>query len=120
MKAKSILSSQSPVRVYLSKEEHLRLNRLCQASGYSKSAYFRSLLNLSVPKPKPPIEYHLFMSHLSAIGNNLNQIAKVANAFGIVKPEEWEQISQELKTLILEIRREFQLPEKMTDGDHKD
>lgn len=60
-------------------EEWAKAKRLAAASGRSISEYFRALLNLTPPKPMPPEVYHKAYRELSAIGNNLNQMAKLAN-----------------------------------------
>ncbi|MGC2873589.1 MULTISPECIES: MobC family plasmid mobilization relaxosome protein [Clostridia] len=69
-------------RIYMSDAEWKKAKRLAKASGRSVSAYFRSLLNLKIPKPIPPESYRELYRELSAIGNNVNQMAKLAHSKG--------------------------------------
>jgi len=57
-------------------EEWDNLKSLSKASGYSISAYVRALVRLERPKPLPSADYIKLQRELSAIGNNLNQIAR--------------------------------------------
>lgn len=65
--------------IRVSDEDWAKAKRLAAASGRSVSEYFRALLNLTPPKPMPPEVYHKAYRELSAIGNNVNQMARLAN-----------------------------------------
>lgn len=67
-------------KIYMTDEEWEKAGRLAKASGRSISEYFRSLLDLKVPRPLPPEIYKKIYRELSGIGNNLNQMARLANA----------------------------------------
>ena len=70
------------IDVYLSAEEARKLTSLCQLSGLSKSTFIRqSILGCEI-KPRPPDSYKDLVRELSAIGNNINQVAHLANAQG--------------------------------------
>lgn len=68
------------VGVWLSEQEHRQLEQLCEASGLSSSVLLRKLILGSQLKPRPPDAYAGLLRELSAIGNNVNQIAYWANA----------------------------------------
>ena len=68
------------VGVWLSEQEHRQLEQLCEASGLSSSVLLRKLILGSQLKPRPPDAYGGLLRELSAIGNNINQIAYWANA----------------------------------------
>ena len=44
-----------------------------------ESDYLRSLINDYLPKEKPPVEFFYMINEFRKIGNNVNQIAKIAN-----------------------------------------
>ncbi|MGC2873995.1 plasmid mobilization relaxosome protein MobC [Ihubacter sp. mB4P-1] len=69
-------------RIYMTDAEWEKAKRLAKASGRSISAYFRSLLNLKIPKPIPPESYRDLYRELSAVGNNINQMAKLSHSRG--------------------------------------
>lgn len=83
-------------RIYMSDAEWEKAKRLANASGRSISAYFRSLLNLKVPKPIPPESYRDLYRELSAIGNNVNQMAKLSHARGSA---EYIHFAKDLETI---------------------
>ena len=68
------------VGVWLSEQEHRQLEQLCEASGLTSSVLLRKLILGSQLKPRPPDAYAGLLRALSAIGNNVNQIAYWANA----------------------------------------
>ena len=76
-----------PIRVWLSKSENAELSRKAKITGLPKSTVIRLLLNNYEPKEKPDTRFYEAMRQLSAIGNNINQIARSVNA-GIAKPED--------------------------------
>lgn len=72
------------IRVWLSEKENAELNRKAKITGLSKSTVIRILLNNYEPKEKPDARFYDAMRGLSAIGNNINQLAVKANALGFV------------------------------------
>lgn len=73
-----------PIRVWLSKSENAELNRKTKITGLPKSTVIRMLLNNYEPREKPDARFYDTMRELSAIGNNINQLAVKANALGFV------------------------------------
>lgn len=57
-------------------------------TGLSASALVRKLLDGAQLRPRPPDEYTWLLRELSAIGNNINQIAYWANAQKSVREAE--------------------------------
>lgn len=82
-----------PIRfeTFLSKEEAQHLEHLQTVSGLSKSAIVR-LSGCSI-KPRPAESYRELSRELSAIGNNLNQITRLANATGRLDDPQIQQVS---------------------------
>ncbi len=55
----------------------------------SREAYIRAVLSDTVPVEIPPVSYVDLLKELSRIGNNINQIAAVANALGVLNYKEY-------------------------------
>jgi len=68
------------IGVWLDDKEYAHLNQLCETSGLSAGAVLRQALAGVQLRPRPPDEYTKLLRELSAIGNNVNQIAYWANA----------------------------------------
>lgn len=60
--------------------EYRHLQEQCSVTGLSASALIRKLIAGVQLRPRPPGEYAKLLRELSAIGNNINQIAYWANA----------------------------------------
>ncbi len=70
------------VGLWLDKDELAHLKRQCELSGLTANAYLRKLLLGEAVRPRPPDEYAALLRELSALGNNLNQLARKANSLG--------------------------------------
>ena len=80
------------------------------------SAYVRQIINGYKPREAPSMDFHKMTSELKSIGNNLNQIAYVANATGQIDAEEYHAIVSELRERVRRI--ETELLETGEYGDH--
>lgn len=87
------------VLVRLNQTEHEYLRRQVAASGVSQEAYLRMLIAGYEVKPRPPEEYVQLLREVSAIGNNINQIARVANSKGFVSKADLKNL-MELQSVI--------------------
>lgn len=65
--------------LWLNEAEHRQLEHLCHTTGLSASALLRKLILGQDLSPHPPEVYAKLLRELSAIGNNVNQIAYWAN-----------------------------------------
>lgn len=66
--------------MWLSDSEYAHLLKQCTVTGLSTSALIRhNIMDVQI-RPRPPDEYAALLRELSAIGNNVNQIAYWANA----------------------------------------
>lgn len=83
-----------PVLFRLNEQEQQHLQKQVALSGYSTEQYLRSLIAGANMKPRPPDEIAEILRQLSAIGNNINQIAKIANSRGSARKEDVERIVQ--------------------------
>ena len=64
------------------------MRKQCEISGLSASAHIRKAIMGTQIRPRPPDIYAKLLRELSAIGNNINQIAYWANSKkSILEPE---------------------------------
>ncbi|MDL2274087.1 MobC family plasmid mobilization relaxosome protein [Oscillospiraceae bacterium OttesenSCG-928-G22] len=82
-----------------------KLSELKQKTGLTKSKIFRALIDGASLQELPPLDYHQMTRELHAIGNNLNQIARVANASGEIDREQYIKNATDALTLIHDIKR---------------
>ena len=76
------------IGLWLDEKEYGQLQKQCSVTGLSKSALVRKLLAGTQIRPRPPDQYSALLRELSAIGNNINQIAYWANAQKSVREAE--------------------------------
>jgi predicted DNA-binding protein len=105
---------QRPIHVVvrLNADEHQRLKRYAQKTGYSQATYLRALLYKNVPKEKPDDRFFEAMRQLSAIGNSMNQIARKANAIGLLDAPYYKQQAELLQRFELDIYERFMSPSR--------
>ena len=65
----------------LNEQEHQRLKEQADYTGFSIEQYLRNLICGQKMVPRPQDELAEIKRQLAAIGNNVNQIAKVANTY---------------------------------------
>ena len=68
------------VLVRLSPKEKEHLKSQATACALKMEPYIRKLIMGNVIRPRPPNEYVKLLREINAIGNNINQIAHIANA----------------------------------------
>ena len=68
----------------LSETENRRITRRAKSCGLTKSAYVRQLIIGYKPREAPPNDYFAMTRELKEIGNNMNQLAFMANATGLI------------------------------------
>ena len=73
--------------------------------GMKLEPTLRQLILGAELRSRPPDEIAALLRQLSAIGNNINQIAKVANASGFVRMEDVEHIKSMQKMLLQAVKR---------------
>lgn len=64
----------------LTEEEFSHLQKLTETTGLKREPLIRQLIMGIQLRPRPPDAYAALLRELSAIGNNVNQIAYWANA----------------------------------------
>ena len=79
------------ISVRLSAEEHAYLKQQSANAGLKMEPFVRRLIMGKEIRPRPPDTYAALLRELSAIGSNLNQIARVANTTREATPEQLVQ-----------------------------
>ena len=76
------------IGLWLDEKEYRHLKQLCVTSGLTASSVLRKSLAGTQLQPRPPDQYAALLRELSAIGNNINQIAYWANATRSIQESE--------------------------------
>jgi hypothetical protein len=96
----------------LDRDEHQRLQERVRKSGMSQEAYIRHLIDGLIPTDAPPPDYYSMMRELHAIGTNLNQIARKANALNVIDAARYDENVAALNKTVVEITNAVMLPRK--------
>lgn len=76
------------VSVWMNEAEYRHLKEQAALAGMGIDPFIRSLVAGIQLRPRPPDEYTKLLRELSAIGNNINQIAYWANARKSIRESE--------------------------------
>ena len=68
------------ISVWMNEQEYRHLKRQAELAGMGVDPFIRTLVAGVQMRPRPPDAYAALLRELSAIGNNVNQIAYWANA----------------------------------------
>ena len=74
------MERNTAVLVRLSQKEKEHLKAQAAACALKMEPYIRKLIMGKEVRPRPPDEYIKLLREINAIGNNINQIAHIANA----------------------------------------
>lgn len=80
------------IGVWLNERERDHLCRQAKKSGLSKEGLIRTLIMELDVKPAPTEEVCQLRHQVQAIGNNINQIARIANGLGTIDTESIDEI----------------------------
>ena len=108
-----MLARPIQIIIRLNAEEHEKLKKYTQKTGYTQSAYIRALLNKNVPKEKPGERFYDVIRKLTDIGNSMFQMAQQDNTVDKINAEYFKEQAELLRQFRLEIREHFILPEKI-------
>ena len=76
------------VSVWMNEIEYQHLKKQTELAGMGIDPFIRSLVSGAQLRPRPPDQYVALLRELSAIGNNINQIAYWANATRSIREPE--------------------------------
>lgn len=82
------------VLVRLNEQEYVHLKRQSEITGLKMEPLVRQLILGRDVKLRPPENLAALLRQMSAMGNNINQIAKVANSAHFVRSEDMEAIQK--------------------------
>ena len=82
------------VLVRLSEKEKEHLKSQAAACALKMEPYIRKLIMGKEIRPRPPDEYVRLLREINAIGNNINQIAHIANAQQYISEDKIETVLQ--------------------------
>ena len=86
------MDRNTAVLVRLSQKEKEHLKAQAAACALKMEPYIRKLIMGSVIRPRPPDEYVRLLREINAIGNNINQIAHIANAERNISKDKIEEV----------------------------
>lgn len=78
------MQNQRKFDMRMDEKDFKLLERKARKCGLTKSSYIRMLIHGYEPKETPPADYFAMTRELKEIGNNMNQIAFMANATGLI------------------------------------
>lgn len=81
-------SNVKTMTLRLNAAEYAHLCQLADVTGLKKEPMVRQLIMGIDLRPRPPDTYAALLRELSAIGNNINQLAHQANARGAATEDE--------------------------------
>ena len=93
------------VVVHLNQQELEHLTEQCKACGLRRETLLRQLIQGVQIKPRPPDSYRELARALSAIGNNLNQIAHRVNAADKVEKQQIIQLQNIMHKVWEEVQK---------------
>ncbi|MBP3920911.1 MAG: plasmid mobilization relaxosome protein MobC [Bacilli bacterium] len=100
-------------QIWLSDEEDYIMKCKSESVGMNASDYIRNLIMGYKPKEKPSENFYEDIKSIRQIGNNINQIARIANAKGIIDIPHLNKEIEKLDGLIIDIKNKYLKPEKI-------
>ena len=85
------------ITLRLNAKEYAHLRKQSETSGLKMEPLIRQLILGVELRPRPPDTYAALLRELSAIGNNVNQLAHQANARGEAVQEELAEAARLIK-----------------------
>ena len=85
--------------LWLNEAEFAHLEEQARITGLKKEPFVRSLIMNKKVSAHPSDEYTKLLRELSAIGNNVNQLAHKANAIGVIHVEEVAKLREAVNRL---------------------
>ena len=66
-------------------KEYIQLKSKCDAASMKMEPFLRALVSGCTLRERPPDSYKALASQVAAIGNNLNQLTRLANSTGKIE-----------------------------------
>ena len=97
---------------WLSPKDAEELKRKAELAGLTETAVVRLLIRGYEPREKPDGRFYDAMRNLSAIGNNINQLAVKANSLGFVDAPQLKKEAERWHKFQADVERTFLRPDK--------
>ena len=97
---------------WFSKAEAQDLKKKAKKACLTEAALIRLLLRGYEPREKPDERFYDAMRELSAIGNNINQLAAKANTLGFVDAPQLKKEAERWHKFQADVERTFLRPDK--------
>ena len=98
--------------IWFSRAEAQELQKKAKKACLSEAGLIRLLIKGYEPKEKPDDRFYDVMRELSAIGNNINQLAAKANTLGFIDAPMLKNEAEKWNKFQAEIERHYLRPEK--------
>ena len=92
---------------YLNSEEKAVLDRRAAEAGMNRSEYIRHMIRTSNLKPYPEGFLKKVKEEIKVFGDEINEIAKVVNSRGFIKPAEIHRIIELEKELLVVLKEDL-------------
>ena len=99
---------------WFSKAEAQDLQKKAKKACLTEAALVRLLLRGYEPREKPDERFYDAMRELSAIGNNINQLAAKANALNFIDTPMLREEARKWHDFQLDVRKKYLLPRKVS------
>ena len=98
--------------IWFDRQEAQDLQKKAKKACLTEAALVRLLLRGYEPREKPDERFYDAMRELSAIGNNINQLAIKANALGFVDTPMLREEARKWHEFQIDIRKRYLLPRR--------
>ena len=98
--------------IWFSRAEAQELQRKAKKACLSEAGLIRLLIKGYEPKEKPDDRFYDVMRELSAIGNNINQLAAKANSLGFIDAPMLKNEAEKWNKFQAEVERHYLRPDK--------
>ena len=88
------------IQFYLNAREADLLDRKVKATGISRTAFLRHLVNGFQPRERPPLDFRAMMQELYKIGTNLDQIAQKMQTLNVIDAQRYDEEVSKLENAI--------------------
>ena len=95
------------ISVWMNEQEYRHLRAQAELAGMGIDPFIRSIVSGVQLRPRPPDTYTSLLRELSAIGNNVNQIAHWANSKGYASKSEIHDAAVRVNEAYMMVRDAF-------------
>ena len=95
-----MLKRQKQVTVRFTEEEYHQLKNKCDAAGMKMEPFLRALVSGCTIRKRPPDSYKALAAQVAAVGNNLNQLTRLANSTGKIENAQLAEASRIMQRIL--------------------